>query len=505
MNYRQYNSDLVNTQENMRALLLNSFYEFDISDVKAVLTQEDSVNLLLSKLIVATKESSDGDFFKYYNYLTISLFHLLKWGQKEMNAEDGSIHLKATVTNVKQINFEYFNYIPDFKDSLHGLCEVIKQVKEVNDIRVVLAFFLKISFPTIFNFAIDQIPRLRRNVIDEPQTEDFQEIIMLSIQFIIDGEPWANPQILKPEELYTINGKLSLNKWPDGFDTLKLQPVSTSSDDWYNLSLPEIKKESKTEYNITGQVVFKYPQNTFDKSISIRLLGYFLSSDGKIEYPTIIGYDQLILKVLDPNSSYFITGFKKMNEIVFDIANKINSELPEINKKEKENFLHLLSGILNYQGFCTQQGVYKNQNKVSEDNFRDNLIQHLIGLPYIGEEISKEAHLAGGRIEIDYKGIIAELKVESIISDRNKLYEKYGKQPVAYASGNSKQLSILCILDLTEKKLPPAPPQNSIKLLTPKVHGFEDREPDYPSKLVLIVIDGNTKKPSDYSKKNKSV
>ena len=42
--------------------------------------------------------------------------------------------------------------------------------------------------------------------------------------------------------------------------------------------------------------------------------------------------------------------------------------------------------------------------------------------------------------------------------------------------------------------------QNNIKLLNPKVHGYEDKEADHPSKLVMVVIDGNTKKPSDYSK-----
>ena len=218
------------------------------------------------------------------------------------------------------------------------------------------------------------------------------------------------------------------------------------------------------------------------------------------EYPSIIGYDQLILKVLDPNSSYFLTGFKNMNKVVMEIATSIDKELPKIDKDDKENFLHLLSGILNYQGFCLQQGVYKGEAKVAEDHFRDQLIQHLVGLPYLGEEISKEAHLAGGRIEIGYRGLIAELKVETNTSDRDKLYKKYGKQPIAYASGNTKQLSILCILDLTDKKLPPAAPQNNIKLLNPKVHGYEDKEPDHPSKLVMVVIDGNTKKPSDYSK-----
>ena len=83
-------------------------------------------------------------------------------------------------------------------------------------------------------------------------------------------------------------------------------------------------------------------------------------------------------------------------------------------KEELYDFSLLLSSILNYQGFCLQQGVYKNIDNISEDVFRDNMIQHLISMYYIGENINKEAHLSGGRVEIGYKGIIAELKVEKI-------------------------------------------------------------------------------------------
>lgn len=500
MKHREYNSELVNSQINLRMLLLKSFFEFDISKIDQILQQETIIITELDKLIKATKESSDEVFFKYYKYFVLSIFHLIKWVTKEMNAEESSNHLKARTTHINLIDFQYFNYIPDFQEQFRELCEAIKDVSEVNEVREICNSFTKISFPTVFTFIVDSFQNLHRNFNSEVQDKEDKKIIVLSIQFTIEGEPWANPQILKPNLLYKINGKLSLNEWPEGFEVLILKPISTSSNDWFNLSIPEIKKGNGTEYEITGQVVFKYPQNSFDELISIRLLGYFQSSAGIIEYPTIIGYDQLILKVLDPNTNYFLTGFQKMNKVVLDIANQINSELPEIEKEEKNNFLSLLSGILNYHGFCLQQGTYKGVTSIREDDFRDKLLQHLIAIPYLGEEISKEPHLAGGRVEIEYRGSIVELKVEKNISDREELYKKYGKQPIAYASGNSKQLSILCILDLTEKNSPPATPQNSIKLLTPKVHGFEDKTLKHPSKLIMIVIDGNTKKPSAYSK-----
>jgi hypothetical protein len=204
--------------------------------------------------------------------------------------------------------------------------------------------------------------------------------------------------------------------------------------------------------------------------------------------------------VLDPNAHYFLTGFKAMNKIVADIALKIDKEIPKLDADEKNNFLHLLSGILNYQGFCLQQGIYKNEPNVYEDDFRDDLIQHLTGLPYIGENINKEAHLAGGRVEIGYKGNVAELKVEKALSDRKKIIEKYTSQGVTYSSANTKSLSILCVLDLTEKKQPVAPPQDNIFFTTPALHGFDDLSTAPPVRQVVVIIEGNTKKPSDYSK-----
>lgn len=174
--------------------------------------------------------------------------------------------------------------------------------------------------------------------------------------------------------------------------------------------------------------------------------------------------------------------------------------IQQLDNNEKNNFFTILNGIINYQGYCLQSGKYKGVKNCKEEDFRDELIQHLTANPTIGENISKEAHIAGGRVEITFKGIPTELKVETKISERNKIIEKYGNQPLAYSSGNSKLVSIVCILDLTEKKSPPSPAINNIILNTMKTHGFQDNDSKYNPFQVFIFIDGNTKNPSDYSK-----
>lgn len=498
MIHKKYNPELIDLQEDLRNNLLLAITEFEIPEAQVCLDREKKINELIEALQNIVKDALETEHFKNYKYFISIIFHIIQWANKEFTGQaGGDANLKAAKLHANQINLSKFNYPESFINKITNLLVSVTALADVNEAKATLIEFSTISFPLLFTQNYDSYASFKGNKQPEEKTKD--EITLISIEFSIDSEPWANPQLLKPQEIYSIKGKIRINEWPKGYNQLFLMPVSAQSNVLFELILPPIDKTSDSEIEVKGQIVFKYPQHSFDESMAIKLLPYF---QGNIDrrFPTIIGYDQLIAKVLDPNAVDFLTGFKGMNKAVFDVLANIQKETDTISKEELYDFSLLLSSILNYQGFCLQQGVYKNIDNISEDVFRDNMIQHLISMYYIGENINKEAHLSGGRVEIGYKGIIAELKVEKIISARDKIIAKYSKQPVAYASGNAKQLSILCVLDLTKKILPPAAPQNNVLLVTPQVHGFQQGTASYPPKQVVVIFDGNTIKPSDYSK-----
>lgn len=502
MKYRRYDAELVGVQDTIRRLLISQLFEFDSANLESILLQEAQIKDLLSQLERATKSTSDALFFTNYRLIIHSLYHLLHWSHDELHAEitaDG--HLNAARANARRIKLDKVAYPEPFKIKLLELRTLIKNPIEPPDIDVVVGNFLQLAFPTIYSFEKMPSKQSHTPLTENSETGISQQPLLLSVEFTVDNEAWANPQVLAPAVTYTIRGQLTPNYWPIGFERLVLTSLSTTSPGFYDLQIPNVSPtQSEIPYYTTGHVAFKYPQSRFDHAIAIRLLAYYENNFGEKLFPTLIGYDQLIAKVLDRDVAYFPTGFKRMNQVVLNIIEDIQKQLPKIDQSELQDFAKLLSGIVNYQGFCLQHGVFKGQTTISEDIFRDKLIQHLVAIPDLGEHIIKEAHLAGGRVEISYKGIVAELKVEKSISDRDKLLEKYGKQAVAYASGNIKQLSIVSVLDLTTKNRPPAPPQNNVKIFKPAVHGFESSFLEYPSMQVLVVIDGNTKKPSDYSK-----
>ncbi|MDR6564191.1 MULTISPECIES: hypothetical protein [unclassified Arcicella] len=494
---REYKEDLLIVQKEIRLQLLSFATNFDFSSIKAVLEKEKEFLEKIERLQNESNNHPEEHFFRTYRYLLASIFHLLKFAQKELNGEISN-HLKAAKTNINLIDLETISYIEEFKENIINLRLNILNVEDINDVKNIINIFSKIQIPFISDFP-KQKTFLYEEEYKEAQIPNKELINVLSFNLFIDDEPWPNPKILKPNVSYKISGKVNLNFWPENYDKLIIKPLSTTDNDWYVFSVPFIQfKKNEIEYVIEGNVIFKYPQNSIDDNICIKLFAYF-ENDSNKKYPTLIGYDQLILKVFDFNSHQINTGFKMMDKAAHEILEKINEDL-YIDKEEKSNFIKLLQGVLNYQGFSIQHGIFKNVDSMKEDVFRDKLIQHLIGLQYLGENITKEGHLSGGRVEISYNGIIAELKVENNISDRKKMIEKYQNQPVAYSSGNSKQLSILCILDLTEKLNPPASPINNISFVSPKLHGFQSEDIGYKSGVAVVIIDGNTKKPSDYSK-----
>ncbi|MBG6233494.1 hypothetical protein IWX76_000049 [Pedobacter sp. CAN_A7] len=502
-NYKKYVPELLNREEFLRNELLTIYYGFDFTKAAAYLKQEPGVEALFEQIKEQIEGSADETFFNHYRYQAKTIFHLIRWIKATLSgAAEAQANLQAAKANSSLIDLNTYPYPENFRD---GITRFKQEINDLgNDISVVKNIFeglAKLPFPYLYCIETDPMASFKRdsNAVSTPETKQEPKETVVSIEFQVDGEPWANPQILQPDKMYVIKGRIRINQWPKDCEQMFLVPVSSQNQNTYELSLPPIDPFKTSSTEISGYVVFRYPQHNFDDNMVIKLLCYFQKTDGKKLVPVVIGYDQLIAKVLDPNSHEFMTGFSSMNSAIADIHTKLRTELPNLDQTELKDFLLLLRGILNYQGFCLQHGTYKSKNKVLESVFRDQLIQHLVGIPYLGEQIIKEAHLAGGRVEIGYKGIIAELKSESKISDRQQLIAKYGKQPVAYSSGNGKQLSILCILELTEKNSPPAPPRNNIKLIIPEVHGFKAAEMEFPPRQVVVIIDGNTKDPSAYS------
>lgn len=491
-------SEIIALQETITKRRYTLFNEFKIKNIDNVLREKEILSIEYEKLVNFSSNSKEEDFFYSLKSLFNAIILLLEWSKEVMQGNTNSFDkLSGSKSNVKLVDVNSFKHIPPLKEQVQKINESIKVIKEFSPDMVVdlIKCYAQLKIPYIYHLRKNKNMTYTHNIYEKK--EENSKVHILSLELYLGENPWANPQILKSKEIYVIKGIIKLNQIPAGYKFLKIQPSTTNSN-IFDLNIEEIELiENELQYEINGTILFRYALNSLEELISIKLIPFFLGKNDKI-CPVIIGYDELITKVLDEKNDFFQTGFKMMNKKVFELYN--DPLIQQLDDDEKNNFFTILNGIINYQGYCLQSGAYKGVRNCRENNFRDVLIQYLSANPQIGENISKEAHIAGGRVEITFKGIVTELKVETKMSERDRIIKKYANQPLAYSSGNSKLASIVCILDLTEKKSPSSPAINNIILNTMKTHGFQKQDSEFNPFQVFIFIDGNTKNPSDYSK-----
>ncbi|WP_438710745.1 hypothetical protein ACSTS3_18695 [Aquimarina muelleri] len=491
-------NEVIFIQESLIKKQIVLFKNFKIKNIDNILSEKDKLIEEYEKLEKLSSNTKEENFFNGLKLLNHAVLLLIEWCTELIKGNvNSNTKLLASKANINLVNMDSFNHLPILEKQIQQISNSIKLITDFNPEKVVSLInnYKQIKTPFIHYFREIVEKKSVSNTYEE--LEDANEVHLVSLELYLKDNPWANPQILKPKEIYIVRGKLKINIIPSGYNFLKIQS-STTNTDIFELIIDDIKLDNdKLHYEIKGSIIFKYSLNSLEEFISIKLIPFFSNTDGNL-YPTIIGYDELITKVLDEKNNFFQTGFKMMNKKVFELYS--NPLIQQLDDEEKNDFFTILNGVINYQGYCLQSGKYKGVSNCKEDIFRDELIQHLVSNPNIGENISKESHIAGGRVEINYKGIIVELKVEKKLSERKKIIDKYSNQPLAYSSGNSKLVSIACILDLTEKNTPPSPAINNIFINSVKTHGFQENDSELKPFQVFVFIDGNTKNPSDYSK-----
>jgi hypothetical protein len=108
-----------------------------------------------------------------------------------------------------------------------------------------------------------------------------------------------------------------------------------------------------------------------------------------------------------------------------------------------------------------------------------------------------------GYLDVRHDGITAELKVERKTPVTRESAPKYIGQPTQYAAADGAQLSILAILDMSSKQLPIGTPENYLFTLEPRLHGLDN--PEAPSLVSVLVVNGNLPTPSSWSRRKTPV
>lgn len=324
----------------------------------------------------------------------------------------------------------------------------------------------------------------------------------LRVMLTVDGRPWANPQMLHPSTVYDVAVVANVHTWPEGSDTLVLDYITTLPNELYRISrfsFPKPNTGEDEELRAKGHIEFQSSQSFLSDPALLQMRATFRSStDEKVATPaTVIGYHKLLARIMDSKQSPHLSKYRALDLKLVEIIDQIR-DLPGLDSRHLEDFVTVLAVVANYLGMCAQTAIYRAGEKFQERDFQKQVLMHLRG--QLGEDVQEAPKQGAGITDIKFRSVTIELKVEATLSDRGEMASAYENQTTQYSSSLGAQLGILCVLDLTEKDAPSAPTQNNLIVMTPKLHGFGDKPPPSPSRVVAAIIDGNLRPPSSYSR-----
>lgn len=442
------------------------------------------------------------------NHLISAFLQLCGWIQGTLECENGSErHLSAAkgqaVIASDLLSSPSISEFPNFHRAAEKAIASIKALNSLEDVAIVAKNIRSIPVPVFL--AVKYSDRLNngQNESDEVQIEELsKDPFVIKVMYTIDGKAWPNTLVVEAGIIYDIFASISISGWPENADYLIFDYVSTLDRALYNISILRIERPAENllkEFKVKGQIEFPVGQSLLSDPVLIKVIGAFRSTkNSEISFPvTIVGYDQLRVRISDRTKVPILSRYKSIDSKILEIMNEIRQTIPKIDPGHLDDFLTALGAIANFMGVSLQEATYREGCVIHEKHFQRDLLRHM--RLALGDEVKEAPKQGGGPTDIQYRTITIELKVEKNINDHTVLAKKYLAQPAQYSSAGGAQLGIVCILDLTEKNNPPANPQNNITLETPQLHGFEGREAQYPTKLAVVIIDGNLKLPSDYS------
>ena len=163
-----------------------------------------------------------------------------------------------------------------------------------------------------------------------------------------------------------------------------------------------------------------------------------------------------------------------------------------------EDYQVVIACLLNYMGQNLQNNFFKGEEH-NEASFHEDLSKLLKSKASIGADALNEVYIGGGRVDILARDIPIELKVEKEVANANEVIARHMSQASHYAASQGKAVGVLCVLDLTEKKMPIPDPRNDVRVVRVPVHGYEKEELTIPSMIVALIIRGNLPQPSGLS------
>ncbi|MEV4139872.1 hypothetical protein AB0J72_47900 [Dactylosporangium sp. NPDC049742] len=449
------------------------------------------------------RQTPTAAYMRAYAALCTVAAHLLRYDAAELNAEAAQARAQHTAaTRRAQAAAAQVSRALDGHDPLgtrvRSALDEAASITTGDQVGPMLVRWAALPMPLLFVHG-PHVPAGRSQPSPKP-TDPAKVAVVITH---IDDMLVTGPLVLRPTTVYTLRLEVRTDGWPDWADRLDAEFVSHLSD--AEIEMPSFTwsrppQDAHVPGTLAGEgtLVLRFRLAAGRPAPPFRVaLSYRGDRDGERRHQRceIAGHVQLRMRPFDASRDAK-TKYPVVDERLLKLYEHLHGA--GYDEDQIQGFCRLLTAISAAGHAMTFETRYRRGTKVTERQFHDDLHQRLMKNHELGGRVERGTRLALGFVDVRHDGITAELKVsKTAVTPAN--ITKYIGQPTQYASADGARLSILCVLDMSLKASPIATAENYLWTLTPDLHGLTN--PEAPSIVAALVINGNLPTPSSWSRR----
>lgn len=381
-------------------------------------------------------------------------------------------------------------------EPVRSILTAIERTEDVDERSTIRSDLRGLAIPIAL---IDPPPAARASSKPTPDPEPDLPMPRVALVPSIDGAPATRPYVVTPGRVHEFTLEARVLDWPEDSDSLVVRaitrwPASAIDLPEIRLGRPDEEDEGVRVARGNSHIVLHASSANPLEQINITFEGEFQMESGS-RIARLIGHHELSVRTFDPTQDV-ITGAPVLDERILELLAGLRED--QVAPAEEEAFGRFLGAISRAGMAILADREFPEGSNPSEADFQQELKKRLRMASELGGRVTEHAWQGGGPTDLSHDGVVGELKVERDVPATLARATDYLGQPTQYATGGQRQLSILVILDMTPKDAPPGVLANSIGLIEPALHGLDD--PAYPSRVAVVILNGNLPRPSDWSR-----
>jgi hypothetical protein len=431
---------------------------------------------------------------KYRAYCTAtSIFAILaEWKNAIRNAEpDAQRFLSSAQLKASEVD-KSLSFATD--DRLVRFLDQVKDLKSVEGLAVIQDHLKRWTLPLpLFANLRDRVFEGLRLPVTNGSSEvpEKLETTIAFLKFDIDGEPAKHLNYLKPGTSYDLTIEVRVSNWPKNAKILLFTPVTIEAREreWlpsFRFNKPE--REGPFILTATGRAVLEVAHSFGSRPYEFVYAAEFDDTSNCSDV-AIVGHRRLVLEGSDVSSNP-LTGFSNVDRHLLSIRDKLRS-FPGLHSDDIANTMIVLGGLGNIAAQALKGGLFK--AGTSEMEFQNKASEILRNRSDIGEHLQGHSEAAGGIMDLTFRDIPIELKVEKNKVLYPKDFKRYFNQTAAYAIGLGKRVGVLAVLECSPKPTPVGVVEDDIEV-------FFHQTGQSSIVIIVVVIRGGFPIPSSYSK-----